>query len=113
MGVVIHATRLMRPGEFALWGAGKLVAAGLLGLRLKPTKFNAVALHVDDSAVLCIRLGDGSRDADTVLGAIAGWWEHETANEEVKHVAGLDRACSPTGGQSSLTGAGGCAAAKR
>ena len=56
MGVVIHATRLMQPGEFALWGDGKLVASGLLGSRLEPTAFDAVALHVDDSAVFCLRL---------------------------------------------------------
>ena len=80
MGVVIHATRLMQPGEFALWGNGKLVASGLLGSRLETTAFDAVALHVDDSAVLCLRLGDGSRDPGSVLGAIAGWWEHESAN---------------------------------
>ena len=77
MGVVIHATRLMQPGEFALWGDGKLVAAGLLGSRLEATRFDAVALHVDDSTVLCLRLGEGIRDQAAVLGAIAGWWEHE------------------------------------
>jgi hypothetical protein len=81
MGVVIHATRLMQPGEFALWGGGKLVAAGLLGSRLEATTFDAVALHVDDSAVLCHRLGDGSRDPILVLGAIAGWWEHPTGGD--------------------------------
>jgi hypothetical protein len=76
MGVVIHATRLMQPGEFALWGNGKLITSGLLGSRIEPIAFDAVALHVDDSAVLCVRLGDGSRDAADVLGAIARWWEH-------------------------------------
>lgn len=75
MGVVIHATRLMQPGEFALWGDGKLIVSGL---RFTQTMaFDAVALHVDDSAVLCVRLGDDPRDAGAVLGAIAGWWEHD------------------------------------
>ena len=83
MGVVIHATRLMQPGEFALWGDGKLVASGLLGSRLETTAFDAVALHVDDSAVLCFRLGDGCRDAGAVLGAIAGWWEYKVPRGEV------------------------------
>jgi hypothetical protein len=83
VGVVIHATRLMQPGEFALWGNGKLIASGLLGSRLEPTAFDAVALHVDDSAVLCLRLGDGSRDPGSVLGAIAGWWEYEVPSNKI------------------------------
>jgi hypothetical protein len=58
----------MQPGEFALWGDGKLIAAGLLGSRLEAMTFDAIALHVDDSAVLCPRLGDGCRDPGSVLG---------------------------------------------
>jgi hypothetical protein len=75
MGIVIHATRLMQPGEFALWGNGKLIVSGLLGSRLEPVAFDAIALHVDDGAVLWQRLGNGVHPADAVLTAIAGWWE--------------------------------------
>ena len=44
--------------------------------------FDAVALHVDNSAVLCLRLGDGRRDPGSILGAIAGWWEQGAPNAE-------------------------------
>jgi hypothetical protein len=84
MGVVIHSTRLMQPGEFALWRNGKLITSGLLGSRLEATAFDAVALHVDDSAILCLRLGDGCRDPGSVLGAIAGWWEYEVPSSKVR-----------------------------
>jgi hypothetical protein len=77
---VIYATRLQQPGEFALWRGGALVFSGLLGSRAAPTAFDAVALHVDDSAVLCQRLGAGTHPPDAVLGAIAGWWEQESTN---------------------------------
>ena len=57
VGVLIHSTRLMRPGEFALWSEGALVFSGLLGSRLEPMAFDAIAVHVDDGAVLWRRLG--------------------------------------------------------
>jgi hypothetical protein len=82
MGVLISATRLMQPGEFSLWGNGRLIASGLLGSRLDPTTFDAVALHVDDSAVLWRRLG-GLQDPEALLGAIARWWEYEVPGGEL------------------------------
>ena len=79
MGVVIYATRLQQPGEFALWCGGALVFSGLLGSRLAPTAFDVVVLHVDDAAMIGRRLGAGDHAPDIVLSAIAGWWEHELA----------------------------------
>ncbi len=75
VGVVIHATRLMQPGEFALWGGGKLIVSGLLGLRLEPLAFDVIAVHVDDGAILSQRLGSGVHPANAVLTAVASWWE--------------------------------------
>jgi hypothetical protein len=90
MGVVIHATRLMQPGEFALWGNGKLVASGLLGSRLETTAFDAVALHVDDSAVLCLRLVTAP---ETPAAYLAPSPDGGSMSQpmEVMHVAGPDR----------------------
>ena len=77
MGVLIHSTRLMQPGEFALWSEGALVFSGQLGSRLGPMAFDAIAVHVDDGAVLWRRLGAGSHPGEDVLKAVAAWWECE------------------------------------
>jgi hypothetical protein len=39
--------------------------------------FDAIAVHVDDGAVLWRRLGAGSHPGEDVLKAVAGWWECE------------------------------------
>ena len=67
----------MQPREFALWSEGALVFSGLLGSRLESVAFDAIAVDVDDGAVLWRRLGAGSHPGDIVLEADAGWWECE------------------------------------
>jgi hypothetical protein len=43
--VKVHATRLMRGGEVALWLDGEIVWSGSVGTQLKGVSFDAVSIR--------------------------------------------------------------------
>ena len=71
--IKLHATRLMCSGEVVLWRNGAMVWTGAVGAHLTDIAFDAVSLHVDDSALTAARLPVAAT-ADEVLVALAGWW---------------------------------------
>jgi hypothetical protein len=71
--IKLHATRLMRAGEVALWRDGAMVWTGAVGTYLTDIAFDTVSLHVDDSAVMAARLTRPATAID-VLAALAEWW---------------------------------------
>jgi hypothetical protein len=50
--IKLHATRLMRSGEVALWRDGAMVWRGAVGAHLTGVIFDAVSLHVDDGQTM-------------------------------------------------------------
>ena len=72
--VKLHATRLMRSGEVALWFNGSIVWSGSVGARVCDIDFDAVSLHVDDGVRMLATVGD-QPTADHVLSVLAGWWD--------------------------------------
>ena len=72
--IKLHATRLMRSGEVALWSRGRIVWSGAVGARVCDIDFDAVSLHVHDSARMLETVGDHPT-ADLVLHVLAGWWD--------------------------------------
>ena len=71
--VKLHATRLMRAGEVALWRGGRMVWRGPVGAYLTDVAFDAVSMHVDDRALLAARVSVPVTSED-VLAALAEWW---------------------------------------
>ena len=71
--IKLHATRLMRSGEVALWRDGVMVWTGAVGAHLTDVSFDTVSLHVDDSAVMAARVSRQAT-AEEVLAVLAGWW---------------------------------------
>jgi hypothetical protein len=71
--IKLHATRLMRAGEVVLWSEGAIVWSGIVGAYVSNVAFDAVSMHVDDSAQMAARLPVAAT-ADEVLAALAGWW---------------------------------------
>jgi hypothetical protein len=70
--VKVHATRLMRGGEVALWRNGQIVWSGNVGAALKDISFDAISIHIEDAAKLV-----GPDDVTTpqsVLQTLAEWW---------------------------------------
>jgi hypothetical protein len=71
--VKLHATRLMRAGEVALWSDGVIVWSGRVGAHVSGIDFDTISMHVDDSAQMTARLSKPAQ-AEEVLAALAGWW---------------------------------------
>jgi hypothetical protein len=71
--IKLHPTRLMRHGEVTLWRDGAIVWKGDVGAHLSGISFDAVSMHVDDSARMAARVS-GHRGAEEVLAALADWW---------------------------------------
>jgi hypothetical protein len=71
--IKLHATRLMRSGEVLLWLDGAIVWKGGVGADLLGIRFDAVSMHVDDSAQMTARVSK-QRGADEILAALASWW---------------------------------------
>ena len=46
----------MRAGEVALWRDGRMVWRGAVGAYVTDVAFDAVSMHVDDSALLAARI---------------------------------------------------------
>ena len=69
----LHATRLMCSGDVLLWLDGAIVWKGAVGAHLTGITFDAVSMHVDDSAVMESRLS-APPTAEAILAALVGWW---------------------------------------
>ena len=54
--VKLHATRLMRGGEVALWHEGRIVWSGNVGAVVRGVTFDTVSMHVEDA----VRISNGS-----------------------------------------------------
>ena len=72
--VKLHATRLIRNGEVALWSKGQLVWTGVVGVQVSSIAFDAISMHVDDGVRMLATVGD-QPTADLVLSVLAGWWD--------------------------------------
>lgn len=72
--VRLHATRLMRGGEVALWFDGAIVWSGVLGTRVPDLPFDVVSMHIDDGTRMLAMIGD-QLSPDIVLNALSGWWD--------------------------------------
>jgi hypothetical protein len=72
--VRLHATRLMRRGEVALWHRGTIVWQGNVGARLHGVTFDAVSMNVEDGERLAALAGSEIAAVETVLAALADWW---------------------------------------
>ena len=72
--VKLHATRLMRSGEVALWCNGSIVWSGAVGAHVRDIAFDAVSMHVDDGVRMLATVGERPT-ADHVLSVLAGWWD--------------------------------------
>jgi hypothetical protein len=72
--VRLHATRLMRRGEVALWHGGTIVWQGNVGAKLDGVTFDAVSMNVEDGERLASLAGNEIADVETVLAALADWW---------------------------------------
>ena len=71
----LHQTRLMRPGEVALWHHGTIVWQGSVGATINNIVFDAVSINVEDGQRLT-GLTDGKAfDAVSVVAALADWWD--------------------------------------
>ena len=71
--IKLHATRLMRAGEVVLWRNGMMVWKGAVGAYVSNIAFDAISMHVEDSALMADRVSSQA-PADEVLAALANWW---------------------------------------
>jgi hypothetical protein len=72
--VRLHATRLMRRGEVALWREGTIVWQGNVGAILHGVTFDAVSMNVEDGERMAALTAEKAVDAESVLAALADWW---------------------------------------
>lgn len=72
--IKLHASRLMRGGEVALWHGGRMVWRGSIGDNVGDIAFDAVSLSIDDGARMQARLA-GVLTADVTRDALRTWWD--------------------------------------